>query len=73
MDLWLRPTLLSQLLAMGSYLGVHALDEPHNMWVAHLALCLPVPAAWATHVDAESGRAYYHNALLGFVSLTPKP
>ena len=65
MDLWLRPTLLSQLLAMGSYLGVHALDEPHNMWVAHLALCLPVPAAWATHVELSSGRSYYHNSLLG--------
>ena len=65
MDLWLRPTLLSQLLAMGSYLGVHALDEPHNMWVAHLALCLPLPAAWATHVELSSGRSYYHNALLG--------
>ena len=52
---------------------MHALDEPHNMWVAHLALCLPVPAAWATHVEPASGRAYYHNALLGFVALTPQP
>ena len=64
MDLWLRPCLLSQLLAMGSYLGVHALDEPQNMWVAHLALVLPLPAAWSTHADAQ-GRAFYHNALLG--------
>ena len=31
MELWLRPALLSQLLAMGSYLGVHAIDDPQNM------------------------------------------
>ena len=47
--LWTRPMHLSPLLAAANSLGICPLSERGYMWIAHLSLCLPLPAGWVAH------------------------
>ena len=76
LHLWMRPSLLSELLMMANYLSIDAVAEPQCMWLAHLALVLPVPLGWTAHErDGAPAEArprdtlvntdrYYYNSLL---------
>jgi len=52
--LWTTPLHLSPLLAAAQNLGIDPLAERHFMWIAHLSLCLPLPAGWVAHMTAPS-------------------
>ena len=69
----LEPALLSQLLMMAQYLGLSPTTEGRWVWIAHLAMCLDVPAGWERHQVSNEARdgSFYFNALLGLSQWEP--
>jgi hypothetical protein len=55
--LWRKPTPLAPLLLAARHLGIDPIRERRYMWIAHLSMCLPLPAGWLVHPTnlAESG------------------
>lgn len=51
-QLWSTPMQLSLLLAAAQTLGIDPLNERELMWIAHLSLCLSLPAGWVEHPTA---------------------
>lgn len=47
--LWSTPLHLSPILLAAQSLGINAFRERRFMWIAHLSLCLPLPAGWTVH------------------------
>ena len=50
--LWTRPMQLSHLLEAAHALGIDPVRERSYMWLAHLSLCLALPAGWVEHPTA---------------------
>ena len=42
-----------------SHLEISTETDQHLLWVAEEALCAPLPARWAEHVEAETGHVFF--------------
>ena len=62
-----RPRSVRQTLETAKAYQIHPIVELEMMWLANLALALPVPAGWVSvdHPTADHGARFWHNQISG--------
>ena len=58
-----EPRLLVHTLDVAERFGIDVVAEAQWVWLADLALSLPVPAGWVAATNAASGATYWHNEI----------
>ena len=58
------PRLLKHTIEVAIAYGINVEKEPHYLWLADLALSLPVPAGWV-RIDEGGDSGYWYNELAG--------
>ena len=58
-----EPRPLVHTLDVAERFGIDILEEAQWVWLADLALSLPVPAGWISLRDPASGASYWHNEI----------